>query len=86
MMLVLSRRESECIRLGDSIVVTVVRVAGDRVRLGIEAPSEVVVLRGNSIRTANRTLRRDLRRIERTSRAGKPNLLSRPGFSLLFRV
>ncbi|MGO8744575.1 MAG: carbon storage regulator [Thermoguttaceae bacterium] len=46
MMLVLSRRESECIRLGDSIVVTVVRVAGDRVRLGIEAPSEVVVLRG----------------------------------------
>jgi carbon storage regulator len=45
-MLVLSRRENECIRLGDSIVVTVVRVAGDRVRLGIEAPSEVVVLRG----------------------------------------
>jgi carbon storage regulator len=44
-MLVLSRRESERIRLGDSIVVTVVRVAGDRVRLGIEAPTHVVVLR-----------------------------------------
>lgn len=44
-MLVLSRRESERIRLGDSIVVTVVRVSGDRVRLGIEAPSDVVVLR-----------------------------------------
>jgi carbon storage regulator len=44
-MLVLSRRESECVRLGDSIVVTVVRVSGDRVRLGIEAPSNVVVLR-----------------------------------------
>lgn len=44
-MLVLSRRESERIRLGDSIVVTVVRVAGDRVRLGIEAPSNVLVLR-----------------------------------------
>lgn len=44
-MLVLSRRESERIRLGDSIVVTVVRVAGDKVRLGIEAPSDVVVLR-----------------------------------------
>ena len=44
-MLVLSRRESERIRLGDSIVVTVVRLAGDRVRLGIEAPSDVVVLR-----------------------------------------
>jgi len=44
-MLVLSRRESERIRLGDSIIVTVVRVAGDRVRLGIEAPRDVVVLR-----------------------------------------
>jgi carbon storage regulator len=44
-MLVLSRRESERIQLGDSIVVTVVKVAGDRVRLGIEAPSDVLVLR-----------------------------------------
>jgi carbon storage regulator len=44
-MLVLSRRESERIRLGDSIVVTVVKLAGDRVRLGIEAPSDVLVLR-----------------------------------------
>jgi carbon storage regulator len=44
-MLVLSRRESERLKLGDSITVTVVRVSGDRVRLGIEAPSNVVVLR-----------------------------------------
>ncbi len=44
-MLVLSRKESERIRLGDSIVVTVVRVSGDRVRLGIEAPPDVLVLR-----------------------------------------
>jgi carbon storage regulator len=43
--LVLSRRESERIRLGDSIIITVVRVAGDRVRLGIDAPPDVVVLR-----------------------------------------
>jgi carbon storage regulator len=44
-MLVLSRRESERIRLGDSIIVTVIRVVGDRVRLGIEAPDNVIVLR-----------------------------------------
>ena len=44
-MLVLSRKESQRIRLGNDIVVTVVRVAGDKVRLGIEAPSSVVVLR-----------------------------------------
>ena len=44
-MLVLSRRDGERIRLGDSIVVTVVRVSGDKVRLGIEAPPDVLVLR-----------------------------------------
>jgi len=44
-MLVLSRREKERIKLGDSIVVTVVRLSGDRVRLGIEAPPHVLVLR-----------------------------------------
>ncbi len=44
-MLVLSRRENERIKLGNSIVVTVVRVAGDRVRIGIEAPPDVIVLR-----------------------------------------
>jgi len=44
-MLVLSRRESERVRLGDSIVLTIVRVSGDKVRLGIEAPADVLVLR-----------------------------------------
>lgn len=44
-MLVLSRRESERIQLGDSIVLTVVKVSGDRVRLGIEAPADVIILR-----------------------------------------
>ena len=44
-MLVLSRKERQRIKLGESIVVTVVRVSGDRVRLGIEAPSDIVVLR-----------------------------------------
>lgn len=44
-MLVLSRKESERIKVGDSIVVTVVRVAGDKVRLGIEAPADMLVLR-----------------------------------------
>ena len=44
-MLVLSRKEAERIRLGDSIVVTVVRVSGDKVRLGIDAPPNVIVLR-----------------------------------------
>ena len=44
-MLVLSRKESEKIMLGDSIVLTIVRVAGDRVRWGIQAPSDMLILR-----------------------------------------
>ncbi|MEM7784835.1 MAG: carbon storage regulator [Planctomycetota bacterium] len=44
-MLVLSRKESEKIMLGESIVLTIVRISGDRVRLGIEAPSDMLILR-----------------------------------------
>jgi carbon storage regulator len=44
-MLVLSRKERERIRLGDSIVLTVVQVSGDRVRIGVEAPADVLILR-----------------------------------------
>jgi len=44
-MLVLSRKQSERIRVGDSVVVTIVRVSGDKVRIGIEAPPHIRVLR-----------------------------------------
>ena len=38
-------KESQRIKVGDSIVVTVVRLSGDKVRLGIEALRDMVVLR-----------------------------------------
>ena len=44
-MLVLSRKQNERIRVGDSVVVTVVRVSGDKGRIGIEAPQSMRVLR-----------------------------------------
>ncbi len=44
-MLVLSRKSMECIRIGDSIVVTVLEIRGNKVRLGIDAPPSVNVLR-----------------------------------------
>ncbi|GHT24297.1 hypothetical protein FACS189419_09160 [Planctomycetales bacterium] len=43
-MLVLTRKENEKILIGNDIVITIVRT-GDRVRLGIEAPSTMTVLR-----------------------------------------
>jgi carbon storage regulator len=45
-MLVLSRRVGEEILVGDDMVVTVVRIQGGRVRLGISAPRFVRVIRG----------------------------------------
>ena len=44
-MLVLSRKIGERIWIGDKISVTVVRVAGGGVRLGIEAPEDLPVVR-----------------------------------------
>ncbi len=44
-MLILSRRESESIHLGDDIVLTIVRVSGEKVRIGIQAPPHIKVLR-----------------------------------------
>ena len=44
-MLVLSRYKDQSIYIGDDIVVTIVDVRGDRIRLGVEAPSDVPVHR-----------------------------------------
>jgi carbon storage regulator len=44
-MLVLSRKVGERILLGDQIKITVVRITNGGVRLGIEAPANVAVVR-----------------------------------------
>jgi carbon storage regulator len=45
-MLVLTRKTEQKIFIGPDVVVTVVAVKGNRVRIGIEAPKHVRVLRG----------------------------------------
>ncbi len=44
-MLVLSRKVGERILIGEDISVTVVRIAGGAVRIGVEAPPELAVIR-----------------------------------------
>lgn len=44
-MLILSRKIGEKIMIGDSIEVTVSRISGNRVTLGISAPSHVHIVR-----------------------------------------
>jgi carbon storage regulator len=45
-MLVLSRKPGEKLVIGENITVTVVAVQGNRVKLALEAPGEVPILRG----------------------------------------
>lgn len=45
-MLVLTRNETETIRIGDDITITVARIYGNRVKIGIVAPAGTPVHRG----------------------------------------
>ena len=44
-MLILTRRVGEKVMIGDDVSVTVLRVKGNQVRLGVEAPKSVSVQR-----------------------------------------
>ena len=45
-MLVLTRRVGESLMIGTQVTVTVLRVAGHQVRLGVSAPKNVAINRG----------------------------------------
>jgi hypothetical protein len=47
-MLVLARKPSESIKIGDSIIVKVIAIRGGQVKLGIEAPPGIRVIRTDS--------------------------------------
>ena len=44
-MLVIRRRAGEAVLIGEGIEITVIEVAGSRVKLGIQAPAAVPILR-----------------------------------------
>lgn len=48
-MLVLSRKVGNQIFIGDDVVVTILKIKGERCQIGIEAPKEKRILRGELI-------------------------------------
>lgn len=54
-MLVLSRKVNETIKISDDIEIRVLEVKGDTVRIGIEAPKSMEILRGELILTISET-------------------------------
>ena len=45
-MLVLSRKKDQSIRINDDIVITITQIKGQQVRIGVEAPQDVTIRRG----------------------------------------
>ncbi|MBC7105381.1 MAG: carbon storage regulator CsrA [Firmicutes bacterium] len=77
-MLVLTRRKNESILVGDNIRITVLDVRDDAVRIGIEAPREVTILRAELYQAvreenvaASRPDRDTLRQLEGLLEGGK---------------
>jgi carbon storage regulator len=48
-MLVISRKENERIKIGDNIEIVIVEISKNQVKIGIEAPKEVQILRSELI-------------------------------------
>jgi len=63
-MLVLTRKQSEMIRIGDDVVIKVIRTGKSTVKIGIEAPAHVRVLRAELC--------------DDSEMAAKPNLVDLP--------
>lgn len=71
-MLALTRQVNESIRLVEAdVVITVVRIAADRVRLAISAPDQLTILREEIVEQSKGS---DLRQVARRLRKGAANV------------
>ena len=70
-MLVLTRRTSESIMIGDDVVITILDIRGDQVRIGVSAPRHVDVHREE--------VYRDLQEANRAAASPAPEAVSALG-------
>ena len=50
-MLVITRQTGDSLRIGEDIIVTVLEVNGDRIKIGIDAPRSVPIMRSEVVDT-----------------------------------
>jgi carbon storage regulator len=74
-MLVISRKAGEKIRVGDSITFTILSVSGDKVAVGIDAPREIAILRGELIETIESNIESSARALRAESIRGLAALI-----------
>nr|WP_285846909.1 carbon storage regulator CsrA [Sporosarcina luteola] len=53
--LVLSRKTNETIKIGDNVEIRILEVKGDTIRIGIEAPKNIDILRGELVQSITET-------------------------------
>jgi carbon storage regulator len=56
-MLVLSRKTDQRIQVGSEITLTIVRIKGQAVQIGIEAPAHTTILRGELTKAPKKRVR-----------------------------
>ena len=54
-MLILTRRPGESIQVGEEIEISVLEIRGNQVRLGINAPADILVLRSELLEKTPKT-------------------------------
>jgi carbon storage regulator len=75
-MLVLTRKRSQTVKIGDNIVITVLQLSRGMVKLGIEAPSSIRVLRAElteyaSVKSSQQTTAQSMLNDEQGATAGE---------------
>lgn len=66
-MLVITRKSSESFTIGDNVKVNILDINGEKVKIGIEAPKDIVIMRSEVLETIRNN-------IEAVSASRLPNL------------